>query len=163
MTSSKKKRGKQRKAAKLAAASRDGDGRMQPNRSQQQQSELDMSSTDVGMREINRSQRHQFVTSVLNGHAGTTKLLAEITPRWYKSMAAASDEGLLFENSGILSFVLDTLKLCQVKSFDKVMAALSLRGGGDLTSPSTWIKVLLKAHQFEPSAGCRLLKILVHL
>ena len=78
-------------------------------------------------------------------------------------MAAASDEGLLFENSGILSFVLDTLKLCEVKTFDKVMAALSLRGGGDLTSPSTWIKVLLKAHQFEPSAGCRLLKILVHL
>ena len=69
-------------------------------------------------------------------------------------MAAASDEGLLFENSGILSFVLDTLKLCEVKTFDKVMAALSLRGGGDSTSPSTWIKVLLKAHQFEPR--CRL-------
>ena len=152
MTSSKKKRGKQRKAAKLAAASRDGDGRMQPNRSQQQQSELDMSSTDVGMREINRSQRHQFVTSVLNGHAGTTKLLAEITPRWYKSMAAASDEGLLFENSGILSFMLDALNLCEVEKFDKVMADL----GGDLSTPFMWVQVLLSADEFEPSCGLQI-------
>ena len=153
MTSSKKKRGKQRKAAKLAAASRDGDGRMQNNRSQQQ-SELEMSSTGDGMQEINRSERHQVVTSVLRGGADATKYLSEITPRRYESMAAASAEGLLFENSGILSFVLDALKLCENTTFDKVMATLSLRGGGDLTSPSTWIKVLLKAHQFEPR--CRL-------
>ena len=90
MTSSKKKRGKQRKAAKLAAASRDGDGRMQPNQSQQQ-SELEMSSTGDGMQEINRaSQRFQFVTSVLRGGADATKYLSELTPRWYESMAAAS-------------------------------------------------------------------------
>ena len=55
---SKKKRGKQRKAAKLAAASRAGDGRMQTNRFQQQ-SELDWSSAGDGMQEINRSEPRQ--------------------------------------------------------------------------------------------------------
>ena len=121
MTSSKKKRGKQRKAAKLAAASRDGDGRMQNNRSQQQ-SELEMSSTGDGMQEINRSERHQIAALVRRGSSiGTAAIISDMSSLMGKNDDAGGPS-LSLDVSGLLSTVLRFLKRCEDETFAGVMA-----------------------------------------
>ena len=49
--------------------------------------------------------------------------------------------GMDFQNSGILSSCLGLLQRCEDESFERVMASL----GGDLVSPTMWIKVLWRA------------------
>ena len=108
MVSSKKERGKQRRALQKAC----------PSGSNNEKS---------------------IVKSIRNGHKEVT---------WY--VANKSVSGLSFDDSGILSAVLDFLKRCENDTFDKVMAEV----GGNLSTPSIWIEVLLKADELEPS--CRM-------
>ena len=55
--------------------------------------------------------------------------------------------GILYEQSGILSTVLKFLKRCEDDTFVKVM----LDVGGNLKTPRVWIDVLIKAEAQEPS------------
>jgi len=125
--SSKKKRGKQRKAAKTIRAAVDVLG------------ELAAGPDRLGPFGIKLLER---------GHNKATLLLAK--PDTYDSFP-----------SGALSIVLNFLKRCENESFSQVMTSVRINvrsvdgaDGGDLESPSTWIKVLDKAAVHEPS--CRL-------
>jgi len=59
--------------------------------------------------------------------------------------------GISYEQSGILSTVLKFLKRCEDDTFVKVMLDV---GGGNLKTPATWIRVLMKANSQEDA--CRL-------
>ena len=50
--------------------------------------------------------------------------------------------GILYEQSGVLSTVFKLLKRCEDDTFVKVMLDI---GGGNLTTPKSWIRVLIKA------------------
>ena len=68
--------------------------------------------------------------------------------------------GFLYEESGILSIVLDFLKRCENEMFLRVIRRkgkqdkLTHTTSGDLSSPELWITILLNADANEPS--CRL-------
>ena len=79
-----------------------------------------------------------IVKSIRSGHRDVT----------YESTRGIS--GLSFDGSGILSIVLDFLKRCENDTFDKVMAEV----GGNLPCPSSWIGIIRKAEELEPS--CRM-------
>jgi len=59
--------------------------------------------------------------------------------------------GICYEQSGILSTVLTFLKRCEDDTFVKVMSDV---GKGSLTTPASWVRVLIKAEVQEES--CRL-------
>ena len=59
--------------------------------------------------------------------------------------------GISYEQSGILSTALRFLKRCEDDTFVKVMLDI---GGGNLTSPQAWVRILMKAEAQEES--CRL-------
>ena len=100
MVSSKKERGKQRRAAKSLAADNYGGG---------------------------SSNEKSIVKSIRTGHKEVTLYVANY-----------GVSGLSFDDSGILSVVLNFLKRCENDTFDKVMAEV----GGNLPSPSWWIQIL---------------------
>ena len=85
------------------------------------------------------SNEKSIVKSIRNGHREVT---------WY--VANKSVSGLSFDDSGILSAVLDFLKRCEDDTLDKVMAEV----GGNLPSPAFWIQIIRKADVLEPS--CRM-------
>ena len=59
--------------------------------------------------------------------------------------------GISYEQSGILSTALRFLKRCEDDTFVKVMLDV---GGGNLTSPQNWVRILIQAEAQEES--CRL-------
>ena len=59
--------------------------------------------------------------------------------------------GISYEQSGVLSTILKFLKRCEDDTFVKVMLDV---GGGDLKTPTSWVRILLKAEAREES--CRL-------
>ena len=59
--------------------------------------------------------------------------------------------GISYDQSGILSTVLKFLKRCEDDTFVEVMLDV---GGGNLKTPATWIRVLMKADSQE--GNCRL-------
>jgi len=103
MVSSKKERGKQRRAAKSLTAANVGGG---------------------------SSNEKSIVKSIRNGHKEVTCYVAN-----------SGVSGLSFDDSGILSVVLDFLQRCEGDTFDKIMAEV----GGNLPSPSSWIQIIIKA------------------
>jgi len=90
----------------------------------------------------NDSIKH-IVAKVRKGDNNTTILL--------KGGSLEESNGISYEQSGILSTILKFLKRCEDDTFAKVMLDV---GGGDLVSPQTWVRVLVKAEAQEPS--CRL-------
>ena len=129
MTSSKKKRGKQRKAAKLASAANNN-----------------ISGDDTTA--VVDDKAGSFLAAVRNGENYPTELLAQIPPGSYERLFTSV--GTSFESSGILSAVFNFLQRCEDETFGMVMAGV----GGNLATPSMWIKLLARASEREPS--CRL-------
>ena len=110
MVSSKKERGKQRRALQKAC----------PSGSNNEKS---------------------IVKSIRNGHREVT---------WY--VANKSVSGLSFDDSGILSAVLDFLKRCEHETFDEVTCTFPYQIL-ILATPSSWINVVLMAYLREKT--CR--------
>ena len=155
VSSSKKKRGKQRKAAKQKTSAGITCYTHPSN-------ELSIISTQSDRTYILPHQHKLAALFVQRGDAATTVVMEELT-----------DEDVMYDGitrpnislvrSGILSTVLNFLKRCEDETFDLVMAGA--RGdvfaptngtiisniGGDMDNPSIWIRVLLKAVELEPS------------
>ena len=110
--SSKRERGKQRKALKNLAAAN-------------------------GIDNITNT-----VALVRKGDNDATLLLAD--------GSLEESNGILYEQSGVLSTVFKLLKRCEDDTFVKVMLDI----GGNLTTPKSWIRILIKAEAQEES--CRL-------
>ena len=139
MTSSKKKRGKQRKAAKLAAANHDGDATP------------------------SRCNNTNFVDCVRKGDGDITRILSDrkLHDKNKKSIIVLSKNvrsgKVLLDLSDVMNHVLPVvlvlLQRCEDEKFDEVMAHVSkdCDVGGDLDTPSTWIKILLTAISRDPS------------
>ena len=111
MTSSKKKRGKQRKAAKAAATSNEvGSGGDRINA--------------LARGEIAPPQSYAEVINILNGlpHKTIVEMIQNGDNISTCALANSYVEGLSLESSGILSIVLDFLKRCENDTFDEVMA-----------------------------------------
>ena len=133
-SSSKKKRGKQRKAAKnLAAAANNTSGDATPVAGR-------VPSIPAGYTAINLTSS-QLVELVKNGNKSAT-------------VALLSDNlsDISFEINGVLPSVLGFLQKCEHDMFAKVMARL----GGDLSSPSTWIRLLSRAIKLEPRCSMQI-------
>ena len=140
MTSSKKKRGKQRKAAK----NREGDNIIYSHNASGDLIPVEINFVPVPGRDntlaVRTEDQARYVPLfVKNGHGPIAEVLSthDVT-------------NVSFESSGIISFVLDFLKRCEDETFDKVMAEV----GGDMVSPAAWIYILSKAALREES--CRL-------
>jgi len=153
VSSSKKKRGKQRKAAKQKTSAGITCYTHPSN-------ELSIISTQSDRTYILPHQHKLAALFVQRGDAATTVVMEELT-----------DEDVMYDGitrpnislvqSGILSSVLNFLKRCEQETFDGVMAGA--RGdvfapngkiianiGGNMDTPSIWIRVLLKAVELEP-------------
>jgi len=91
-----------------------------------------------------------------NGTANISKTVALLRKGNGKATKSLGDgslkesNGILYEQSGILSTVLKFLRRCEDDTFVKVM----LDVGGDLKTPRSWVRVLVKANALEES--CRL-------
>jgi len=133
MGSSSKKKGQQRKAAAKKALSAaeavnvSGVGGS------------DGSNSNVAGGNSNQS---KIVAKVRRGNNYATKRLTS---------GVSIEEGFSYEESGVLSAVLDFFNRCEDETFDGVMNSV----GGDLKSPSLWMYTLVRASHVEPS--CKLL------
>ena len=134
MTSSKKKRGKQRKAAKnlaaaIAANNDSGSGDAVPSSR--------ASSIPDGYATINLSPS-QIVALVQKGNKSATEALI---------LSLDKKTDMSFEINAVLPSVLGFLQKCEHETFGKVIVGI----GGDLSSPSTWIRLLLRTSMSKPS------------
>jgi len=86
------------------------------------------------------SSSNKIVAKVRSGDNKVTKKLLTA-----EGLASLSFSG--YEQSGVLSVVLDFLNRCEHDTFDQVLSSI----GGDLKKPSTWIGILLQASSIEPS------------
>ena len=128
MTSSKKKRGKQRKAAKNLAAANNISDATTPAVGR-------VPSIPAGYTAMQVSPS-QIVALVQKGNKSAT-------------IALLSNEisDIPFEINGVLPSVLRLLQKCEHETFATLMAGI----GGDLPSPSLWISLILKATMSKPS------------
>jgi len=129
MGASSKKKGQQRKAAAKKAL-----------------------STDIGATSGINSVRvgginGKSLAKIRSGDNKATKKLLSEFPERFPSGGVAS---VSLEHSGALSIVLDFLRRCEEETFQQVLSSV----GGDLKSPSVWIKILAKGCYIEPS--CKL-------
>ena len=141
MTSSKKKRGKQRKAAKAAATSNEvGSGGDRINA--------------LARGEIAPPQSYAEVINILNGlpHKTIVEMIQNGDNISTCALANSYVEGLSLESSGILSIVLDFLKRCEHETFDEVTCTFPYQIL-ILATPSSWINVVLMAYLREKT--CR--------
>ena len=92
-----------------------------------------------------------------SGVGNIPKTVALLRKGDYKTTSLLGDgsleefNGISYEQSGILSTVLKFLKRCEDDTFVKVMLDV---GGGNLTTPKSWVRILIKAEVQEES--CRL-------
>ena len=139
MTSPKKKKGQQRKAAKNQAMANYG-----------------VSSSRELAAKVEAEAK--FVEDVGRARDIQTKgLSVDISDMNQSSTITLS--GMLDQVPGqihkrALPHVLNFLKRCEDETFDQVLALASV--GGDLVSPVTWIKVLIKVVQYEPSCSLQI-------
>jgi len=130
MGASSKKKGQQRKAAKkaLSAAATAGSG-------------SGVNSGDGSNLKVvgGNSNHSKIVAKVRRGNNYATKRLN-----------SGVEEGFSYEDSGVLSVVLEFLNRCEDETFEGVMNNV----GGDLKSPSLWVNIIKSASFVEPS--CRL-------
>jgi len=125
---SSKKKGQQRKAAAKKAISVTTEGS-----SSGVSGGINSSSSGGGV-----SSSNKIVAKIRRGNNYATKKLLATTP------------GFSYEQSGVLSAVLEFLNRCEDETFDVVMASV----GGDLKTPSLWLNILVTATFVEPS--CKL-------
>ena len=129
MTSSKKKRGKQRKAAKNLAAANNISDATTPV--------VDRIYISSGNTTINLSSS-QLVALVKKGNKTATEALI---------LSLDKKTDMSFEINAVLPSVLGFLQKCEHETFGKVIVGI----GGDLSSPSTWIRLLLRTSMSKPS------------
>ena len=138
VSSSKKKRGQQRKAAKSQAEAKN----------------LGIIYCPSGCTYIDKSQQSKCNTLVKCGDDKVTDALTALsnTPLEVHQVGGSI---LVADNVSlcdILPSVLDFLKRCEHETFDQVTDSI----GGDLKSPLSWIKVLLKVYELEPSRSLQI-------
>ena len=141
MTSSKKQRGKQRKAAKNNAAA---GGTRSPHNANL-------------VRMVRRGDN--VVTNVLsdsdllNNEKAVQNITIMVAADYNISRTISLDVNRVLKD--VVPVVLDFLKRCEDETFDDVIANAGKRGvGGDLISPVSWVSALLTAVSREPS--CRI-------
>jgi len=160
VSSNKKKRGKQRKAAKERHTSADS--------AQIDSNDITQLITFTSHGTYVHPDHHKlFARYVERGDSESTAVLPFLTSEDVPTHGICWPN-LSLDQSGI-STVLAFLKHCEDETFDKVMtdargSVLTPRGarisnvGGDLVFPSTWIKVLSKAVELEPSCKEKIAK-----
>ena len=148
VSSSKKKRGKQRKAAK----NQDDDT-----------SDLRYARID-GRTFLEKSQQDRYAKLVSIGDNNVTNAVQDLIGPVVQAkgtnhpFATPSDDGtytfvnISIEQSGILTTVLNFLKRCENETFHQVMNSVK----GDLVSPGTWIRILSRAEELEPSCSLQI-------
>ena len=160
MGQGKKKRGKQRKAAKSKAPVPDESDEAVYEHWKHPSNQIDIIKAPDGAY-FHPTYHKLAALFVEKGDAAITDVMADLTDE----VLAPGKPNISLVQSGILSTVLNFLGRCENETFDMVMAGarghvLSPDGvfipnmGGDLVSPVTWIDVLSKAVELEP--GCRL-------
>jgi len=139
---SSKKKGQQRKAAAKRAQSAETMASSIINSS--------VSSGDA----ISGGSNSKIVAKVRRGNNYATKKLSFTSQfnrfRAAEMLAERGFRNLSYEQSGILSIVLDFLNWCEDDTFHQVVSSV----GGDLKSPASWIDILVSACIAEP--GCTL-------
>ena len=139
MASSKKKRGKQRKAAKeLATANRRDDAAISAGLRA-----IDNNTSVIG---TNNNIMSNSAAAMLTFNAIVSKIQRadNVTTRF------VYDKPPPYKDSGILSIVFGFLQRCEHETFDEVIAKV----GGSLDTPNVWICILAKASSREPN--CRM-------
>ena len=139
MASSKKKRGKQRKAAKeLATANRRDDAAISAGLRA-----IDNNASVIG---TNNNMMSNTAAAMLTFNAIVSKIQRadNVTTRF------VYDKPPPYKDSGILSIVFGFLQRCEHETFDEVIAKV----GGSLDTPNVWICILAKASSREPN--CRM-------
>ena len=130
-SSSKKKRGKQRKAAKnRAAAANNISDATTPAVGR-------VPSIPAGYTAMQVSPS-QIVALVQKGNKFATEALI---------LSLDKKTDMSFEINAVLPSVLGFLQKCEHETFGKVIVGI----GGDLSSPSTWIRLLLRTSMSKPS------------
>jgi len=145
VVSSKKKRGKQRKAARSNTPLPDN-GNLTPG--------TRAVLTDV----LNRFAQGQVLTPQEKSLI-KAKFVGDISRAQNNATESLISEknnplDLSYEDSGILTTVLNFLKRCEDETFNRVIRSVK----GDLVSPSVWIKVLVRVDASEPSSGLEIAK-----
>ena len=140
MTSSKKQRGKQRKAAKNNAAA--------STRSPHNANFVRMVRRgDNGVTNV-LSDR-----DLLNNEQAVQDITIMLAADYNISQTISLDVNRVLKD--VVPVVLDFLKRCEDETFDNVIANARKRGvGGDLVSPVSWVNALLTAVSREPN--CRI-------
>jgi len=166
MGQGKKKRGKQRKAAKNQVPAVPDDSDRVYEQWHHPSNQLHMIKSPDGAAYFHPTYHKLAALFVEKGDAAITDVMSDLTD---ESIGAYPNPfgqpNISLVQSGIVSTVLNFLGRCEHESFHKVLAeakghVLSPDGvfipnmGGDLVSPVIWINVLLKAVQLEP--GCTL-------
>ena len=159
VSSSKKKRGKQRKAAKTAAvaASSNPLGSIDPN-------DLTLFHTQNDATFYHPTHHKLAALYVQKGDRKATESMVTLTAG-YLPFHEINQPNISLVQSGIVSTVLNFLGRCEHETFNGVMAGakgheftpngdLIYNVGGNLGSPSTWINILTRSVHLEPS--CRL-------
>ena len=132
MTSPKKKKGQQRKAAKNQAMADYG---VSSNRELAAKVEAEAKFVeDVGRA---RDLQTRGLAVDINDYANSGFMLEQVPIQVHKRA---------------LPHVLNFLKRCDQETFAEVVASV----GGDLVSPNTWIEVLLRTMEYEPGCGLQI-------
>ena len=140
VSSSKKKRGKQRKAAKAQSSATHA-----PTVNNDESAGF-IARTHIEDRILQNLLIQTLQKKVQCGHeAGTLALLTSFN---------SSTPGSLCVCVTVVPDVLNFLKRCEDETFDQVMASV----GGDLVTPSTWIKLLFQADINEPSCTLQIVE-----
>jgi len=163
MGSSKKNRGKQRKAAKqqTAAASSTSQDTLDTNffTCIHPSKQLSFITTERGDTYFLPEHHKLAALYVQRGDGGITVAMEELTSSYEYDGITRPNIPLV--KSGILSSVLDFLSSCEHETFDGVMTdakgdVLASNGtivhvGGNMDTPSRWIRVLSRAEELEPN------------
>ena len=158
VSSSKKKRGKQRKAAKqqqtTGAAASTPQTNLDPN-------DISLIYDPQGATYYHPTHHKLAALYVQKADNQTTEAMISLTDKDLP-IHGISYPNISLVQSGIVSTVLNFLGRCEHETFDKVLidarghvftldGSLITNVGGDLETPSTWIKVLMRAAELEPS------------
>ena len=134
MTTSKKKRGKQRKAAKQSVIK----AKETPKDKDDDSNGIVFIPYDDSVI-IHPDHKDRVASFIQSGNGSVTELLAKV-----------SISNLSLVDSGVLSTVLVLLKRCEDESFDNVVYT---NIPGTLKSPSYWIDIISKAVEQDPSCN----------
>jgi len=170
VSSSKKKRGKQRKAAKsqsevtkdihlknLSIIHNSEDRTLVEKSQHEKCAKLVQRGDNIATNAIKDLMGTELCC---RGNDPLIQQIQDFQRKYGAPLATPNDDGtyifvnISIEQSGILTTVLNFLKRCEDETFHQVMN--SVAGKGDLVSPWTWVGILSRAEELEPSCSLQI-------